>query len=288
MSTALAEVSEASAEGTIKTIYGDIKDTFRVPIVNLVFRVLATHPDYLQVAWRNLKPNAQTVFFERCADALRAAAVEGVSGLGQPPRPPDSGEAASVLRVFHYVNPKLLLAVGALRSATYGLQPMLAELPRDAKRQIARGVPEGMPPIEMIEPDEAEERVRSVFDDIKATLGLSVVNSDYRALARWPDYLVSAWGALKPVATGAEYRRIQRDLRRRTEEAITTLPFRMDLYPHALRHCGLSERDIESVQATLDSFYSLLPGLIANTAFLSVGSEGKEGAVRSPFPGEVL
>lgn len=284
MAQAVAEVPEAGADAKIKGIYDDIKQTFRVPIVNLVFRVLATHPDYLQIAWRNLKPNAQTLYFEERADELRALAASVAAGFGQAPSPAPRDEVAPVLRVFHYVNPKLLLAVGALRSATYGLQPKLMELPSDAKRQFSSGIPEGLTEINMVDPDTPDEHLAAIFADIKSTLGLSLINSDYRALACWPDYLDSAWAALKPIVARPEYRQLQRDLRARTEEAVAAFPFRMDLYPHALRHSGLSEADIDAVQSTLDRFYRLLPGLVANIAFLTIGVDGNAGAARSPFP----
>src|SRR5205085_1790875 len=107
------EVLEEHAEGNVKGIYEEIKKTFRVPLVNLVFRVLAGYPDYLQVAWRQLQPNVQTVFFERRADEVRRYAVEAMSSLGTAPQPVEREQIAPVLHVFHYVNPKLLLAVGA-------------------------------------------------------------------------------------------------------------------------------------------------------------------------------
>src|SRR5947209_13916302 len=183
------ELPEDEAEGVTKSIYEDIKSTLRVPMVNLVFRTLAAqHPDYLQVAWRALKPNAQTVLFESRADEVRRRAVEGVRALNiaAPTAPP---EAASVLNVFHYVNPKLFLAVEALRAATNGQEPRLQEVSREDKRQIRPGVPANVATIDMVPVDGGDPAVAAIFDDIKATLGLSVVNSDYRALARWPEYL---------------------------------------------------------------------------------------------------
>jgi hypothetical protein len=49
-----------------------------------------------------------------------------------------------------------------------------------------------------------------VFRDIKKTLGLSQINSDYRTLALWPDYLEAAWKGLKPVTQSDEYRQAAR------------------------------------------------------------------------------
>lgn len=285
MIQAPTEVSEAQAEGVVKTIYGEIKDTFRVPVVNLVFRVLATHPDYLQLAWTALQPNVQTVFFEQRADAVRRLAAETMSAMGRPPAPSD--EALATLRVFHYVNPKLLVAVAALRVATSGSQPQVIELPREEKRQIAPGVPPEAGTIEMIDPATAAPEVRAIFDDLRATLQVPVINSDYLALARWPEYFGAAWEALRSLTQRPEYRQVQRALRFEAEQTVTALPYRMNLSPHVLRHAGLSEADIDFVRGTLDTFYRLLPGLVANVSFLS-GALGREQALQSPFPPRVL
>lgn len=280
-----AAVLEDNETPVIKRVYGDITSALRVPIVDLVFRVLATYPDYLQLAWRQIQPNVQTVYFERRADTIRAAAVEGVTAIAgsAPPALPDPA-IADVLRVFHYVNPKLLIALTAIRAGTNGQYPKLEELPRDDKRQIPTGMPEGMPAITLVDPAIAPDEVRAVFDDIRATLGTDVLNSEYRALAQWPGYLVDSWQALKPVIATPEYRGLVRGLRLMAEESILVLPFRVELTPHTLRLCGLSETDIDAVRATVDRFYRLLPGLIANIAFLSAGALGKEEALRSPYP----
>jgi serine/threonine protein phosphatase PrpC len=274
------EVSEESAEGPVKQIYADIKDTLRVPIVNLVFRTLATHPDYLQLAWNQLKPNARIALFERSAGEIRRSAVEAVVGLGQAPRP-EAEEAIAALKVFHYVNPKLLLAVAALRASTSGQYPKVEELPDEDKRQTRLGAPDQavLPP--PVDPSTASERVSSIFADIRSTLDLAVVNSDYRALANWPDYLERAWNSLKPITQLPEYDRMSRDLKVMAEETALVLPFRMETNPYVLRLCGLSEDDIDEVRGILDQFYRLLPGLILNIAFLTIGAIGREAALAS-------
>ncbi len=283
-----SEVLEEFAEGNLKGIYGDIKATFRVPIVNLVFRVLATEPDFLGTAWRQLHTNLQTVYCEEQADLIRSVAVQAVSAMGSAPGS-GGADTDAVLQVFHYVNPKVLLAVGALRAASSGQYPKLAELPAAQKRQIRSGVPSSMPAtITMVDPASAEPAVRAIFQDIQSTLALPAVNSDYRALACWPEYLQVAWQSLKPLVTTPEYRQAQRDLRRMVEEVILALPFRMDINPHTLRHCGLSERQLDWIRSTLDAYYALLPGLVLNIAYLTVGSMGAETAARSPFPAETL
>jgi hypothetical protein len=277
-----SEVLEEEETGSLKGVFEDIRKTMRFPLVNLVFRALATEPDYFTLAWRQLHSNAQTVYFERRADEIRSAAVAGVTGFGGAPTPPS--DAAAVVRAFHYVNPKVLIATAALRAATNGQLPLLTTLPSDQKQQVLAGVPEGMPTISLVGTDTAPEAVRAVFDDIKASLNVSVINTDYRALATWPEYLGSAWGALKPVAARPEYRALQRSIRRMADEAILSLPFRMDMSTHTLRHAGLSESQIDRIRGMLNMYYALLPGLVINLAYLTSAGEGRDGAARSPYP----
>ncbi len=189
-----------------------------------------------------------------------------------------------IVRVFHYVNPKLLLAVGALRAALNGQEPRLQELSRDEKRQIERGVPVGAPTTRQVDLEEADDRVRGIFDDIRLTLGLSVINSDYRALASRPDDLETLWSSLKPHVDSPRYGQIVRELRSMTRAHVSVLPFRMDLNPHTLRHSGLSEQQLDGLRTTLSEFYGLLPGLVVNTAFFAVATLGRDEALRSPYP----
>jgi Halocarboxylic acid dehydrogenase DehI len=279
------EILEGQAEGKIKSIYDNIKVTLRVPMVNLVFRSLAfSFPEYLEIAWQQLQPNVATSFFEARADDLRQTAVTAMASLETSPKLNGAADAERVLRIFHYVNPKLLLAVGALRAAINGQQPKLQELQRDEKRQIATGIPPNAGSVTMIDLGQADERIADIFADIQANQHLSLVSSDFRALACWPDYFESAWGALKLVGQRPEYRRALHDLRRRTEVAVCAFPFRIELNTHTLRNSGLSESDLDGVRAVLNQYFTLLPGLVVNLAFLMVGAVGPEEAIKSPFP----
>jgi hypothetical protein len=48
-------------------------------------------------------------------------------------------------------------------------------------------------------PDQADERIRPVYEDIQRTLRVPFVNLIFRTLANDPDYLVPAWEQLAPV-----------------------------------------------------------------------------------------
>ena len=282
----LNEVPEAEATGKIKDIYEDIKTTLRTPMVSVVFRMMATEPDYLQIAWRALKPNAQTVYFERYGDAARARAVEGLVDVNQAPSKSRAPDVVPVLQVVHYVDPKVFLGVAALRAATGGQHPKLTELSAADKRQIVTGVPPAAQEVSMQDAAGGDERATRVLDDVTRTLGVPGASSELAALARWPEYLESAWRSWKTVAGQTGYRQLERDLRRMAEEAIAGLPFRMDVAPQSLRHAGLSERQIDRVRSILQQSYSFASSMTMAFAFFTAGAVGRNEALRSPFPAE--
>jgi hypothetical protein len=283
-----SEVLEEHAEGDLKGIFEDIKKTFRVPFVGQVFGVLATQPDYLRVAWRQLHTNAQTIYFENQADDIRRFAVESMSAIGELRTPASDEGIAHVLSVFHYLNPKLLLAVSALRSSMLGQVPRVAELPAAEKRQVNPGIPHDMPAIELVNRETTNDRLRPVFDDIQASSPTGVVSSEYRALAKWPEFLEGAWNAVKPRMTTPEYRRATRQLRWMADEAVLGFPFRADVTPHTLRLAGLTEQQIDTVRTILDRFYLAVSGSVASVAVFTTGIEGRRGALESRYPPALL
>jgi hypothetical protein len=283
----LQEIPEAQAEGKVKEIYEDVKRTLRVPAVGSIFRVLALQPDYLQMAWRAVKPNVQTVFFEERSDELRRLAVDAAYAVKNRPLPADPNSVRPVVSVPHYALAKLFLVTSSLRVASTGQQPQLLKLPEAEKRQIAPGVPEAATVLAGQQTDDAEA-ANPVFDDIMTTLRLPSLGSAFRALGRWPDFLGSGWEAWKSSMQAEECRRYRQILYRTSEDAINSLPFRMEIYPHALRHAGLSEADIDAVRRALDSYHRALPDLMGMVSVLALATSGREWASSNPFPAKLL
>ncbi len=278
MVQAPAEIPEAEAEGKTKVVYDQIKSVLRTPLVPFVFRTLARYPDFLQVAWEALKPNVQTAFFESRSDELRALAVDRVSSLGTPSPIPEG--VRSTIDAFQYLTPKLLLATAALRSGSQGQQPKLMELTRDEKRQIVPGVPGDAPTIKLLEPAGVP-----ILGQIEAEHGgLSCI---YRALGQWPEYLRDAWESLQTLEATPTLVPMERQLRKFAEETVVSLPYRMDINPHVMRHSGLSEHDLDAVQIVLTDYAKLLPRLTAQTAFLA-SAQGRDVARRTPYPATML
>jgi hypothetical protein len=82
----LTEVSEAAATGSVAAAYDDIRRVLGLPIVNLIYRHLATRPGRLEETWAALRPSLTS-------SAAEVAAAELVSGAVLPDVDPIPGRA---------------------------------------------------------------------------------------------------------------------------------------------------------------------------------------------------
>jgi hypothetical protein len=81
----LPDIMPQQADARMQPVYEDIQQVLRVPFVNLIFRTLANYPDYLESAWQELRPLANSREFEKFADELRSHAL-----LPHSPEPPNA------------------------------------------------------------------------------------------------------------------------------------------------------------------------------------------------------
>ena len=78
----LAELPEAAATGRVAEVYADIRAVLALPMVNLVYRHLATKPGELVECWAALRPNLASRAAASAAEKLAAlASPAGVAAL---------------------------------------------------------------------------------------------------------------------------------------------------------------------------------------------------------------
>lgn len=70
MAIPLAEISEKTATGEVARIFGEIREATGLPLVNLIFRHMATIPGCLEWAWQYLKPLYMHSAIHEAADAI--------------------------------------------------------------------------------------------------------------------------------------------------------------------------------------------------------------------------
>ena len=279
-------VDEHAAVGEVARIYHDIRQTLRVSGVNLNFRTWAAFDRFLPLMWNAIRDVAASRVFEAAADEVRADAVRLASQL------PPIGAATDVvlgesqqyhikaaLELYHYINPKLLVLTSIVASA----------LDRDASEtpvplldsRVPRGAPARMFPMEMVDERPSDKEIRSLFDDIKLTMELTSVNSDYRTLAMWPRYLERAWQKLKPLVKSAAYTRASGILSETTDTHARRLVAHVALDRSSVARTG---EDVEAIIETTATFERLLPPLILNIAMMSLDWWRAERLRLSPFP----
>lgn len=279
-------MSEHEATGEIERVYHEIRQVLRVTGVNLNLRTWATFGRFLPSVWDALRPNLETRAFEDASDRVRAEAVAAAEKL---PRldalvGPSLGESQryqiqAALDLYHTINPKLLVLTSAVRLALDG-EKIGGGSDAPAER-IERGEPPGMFPMEMVAEEPDDDRLRELFEDIQSTLNLPSINSDYRTLGLWPDYLGAAWAKLKPLVGQPASVQAADALRETARALARELPLPFEFSRDRVSELG---EDADAVSEKTRAFEQLLPTLILNIALLQLDWKIPETLRESPFP----
>ena len=286
------QVDHADAVGELKEVYDDIQATLRVAWVAFACRVLASFPIYLPLAWRAARPNFATRYAERAAEELRALAL--LSG----PQPPDPrpelreygwdeariDEVRRALDLLNYGNPKYMLLITAWSEAIQGRSSGGADLPQGDAAPIPYGLPEGVTPLRLVDPDDASSEVQALFDRVTDSHFHHGPSSDYRVLAAWPDYLQLALdGALEPVVRTGEYDAVARVLLVRARELVRGFPTPAGIGCDALPD-ACSPSEITGLTGLLFIYQRFICGVTMGMVRLKQAFDGPEAAMASPCP----
>jgi hypothetical protein len=214
VSDPVAAVTEAEATGEIAALFADIRAVYRVGVVNLIWRHLATIEGALPWAWHSLRPLYVAGDVEREAAALRA-------GLSLPDVPPipspvfaalglDAAAVSgirAVLAAYDRTNAMALVALTALQaslsdnaaSATTPAAPPAAALPANAASNAAT---EDIPLPRLLSLDDMAPATADLVARLNrfgANRPSPILASMYRHLAHWPPYLALSWSTLAPL-----------------------------------------------------------------------------------------
>jgi hypothetical protein len=124
--------------------------------------------------------------------------------------------------------------------------------------------------MEMVDEATDDPRARALFSDIKASLGLSSVNSVFRSLALWPDYLAKVWEQLKPGMQSEANIRAADALREQACGLARRLPYTMSFNRSQLKTLGADE---DEVMDSVQRFEAVLPHLIVDVSRLTLDAE---------------
>lgn len=135
-------------------------------------------------------------------------------------------------------------------------------------------------PVATISENEATGTIKAIYDDIKAVLGVPVVNLIFRHIAIMPGCLQWSWDILRPLYAGQE-------LNHMAEQLMADLPFpaRPRLAPVALRAVGVNMEAEHRIRQILDAYNRSNPiNLLALSALLAALQDG----ISEPTQGDPL
>jgi hypothetical protein len=211
MSDPVPAITESAATGEIAEIFADIRQVYRVGVVNLIWRHLATFPQALPWVWQSVRPLYVDGTIEREAAVLRAsiavpefpafpASVIAAAGLGEH----DLNQIRTILAAYDRTNAMALIALSAVDCK-------IAGMPVDGDGASASGseLPFAPPPelrlpplLSLSELSPATAELVLTMNRIGAKRDDAILASMYRHLAHWPAYLALAWTMLAPLAAG--------------------------------------------------------------------------------------
>jgi hypothetical protein len=285
----LPVLPEAQAGDRVRQIYQELKESLGLPYVNVVFQVYAGFPKFIDLQWEMLRPVIKTQVFFDLAERIRADAYTRMHNYFEIPDLCDRmtgmnfsegarQELTYTLDLIQYNDPLLLLMVVAQMQALEG--PVGSP---DTPRTAASPPKFDLRPV-LVDEETAPSNIKKIFEDMKHTFNMPVVITDYRALARWPDFLQSFWGTLKPISESPLYHQCANGLREGSWNIARELPGPFELTVSTLEDAGVEEGDISSIVRLTDIFSRSLTSTVLNMAMAKIGLEGGNRGARKAQP----
>lgn len=266
---------EHLAEGQRLAWYQDMKEILRVPWMGVVTMAFSHYPHFFAELWRGLRPVCASVPFAEAVERLQglseaqaatlapSSLEAALKGLGYAPGEVD--EIRAVLEVFCHGNQAYLLIATLARLLLEGggfgdernVAPPFYGEQADAQRVA----------LVLMEAHHADKPTRELYADIKTSLGLPFVNTDYRALARWPSYFSLAWHSLRPQLHSAPHEALCTALHEEALQLCRHFPNPEGLDAKSLKHAASQDAPLAEVLDVARLFQWLLPGLIINVAY---------------------
>lgn len=267
---AINPVPEYAADARLSGVYERTKAGLGVPWMGVVTMAFAQYPTFYAELWSAIEPIAgKERFVDFClglrAEAEAQAVTLSPGDLTLPLR--DMGYAAEELdgireciEVFSAGNmPYILIAT----LARFLLEENAWE-GAATPGKIRLGVTYARPPL--MEPHHATPTTRALYEDIKACLELPFVNTDYRALGRWPSYFDLAWQDLRGKVRSAQYSTAVETVHHHAVRLAAELPNPTGLTPARLAAAAREDAPLAEVRDVVRLFQWLLPGLAVNVA----------------------
>ena len=273
---AIHPLPEYLATGQRKAWYEDMKQVLQVPWMGVVTMAFSHYPHFYETLWNGTRDLCRSEpFVEACQgnrafveaeiEALNPSSItDSLYGLGYAPNEIDT--IRRMIDVFGHGNQPYLILATLARTLLEGGE--MTGRTDAAPIFTGRHAPDHAVPLVLMEAHHADEPTRAVYEDVKSVLGLPFVNTDYRALGRWPSYWSKAWTGLREAVNTSAHEALCDKVHQRCLELANILPNPARLSAEALRSAAERDGDQEEIRDMCRLFQWLLPGLVVNVAFL--------------------
>ena len=278
-------VAESEAQGIVAQIFAEARQAFGVPYTGLVLRAYGAYPAFLEVFWAALQPAIADARFHVLADRLRAAAYTRVYSYFSVPdfcaraeqihlSTGAREELTATVDLLYYYNPlQLLLASVALQAfdKPVGRAPS-TPTPADHAEFRVRPV--------LVDEGAATPRVTRIYDEVKRTFGAPVVNTDFRAFARFPDFLEDYWAVLRPLTESPLYSESLFGVQDAALSLAREFPAEINLTKERLEKAGIDDDSVAAVVRATELFMKILSSSLLNVALAKIGLDGGKAEKR--------
>ena len=269
-------IPEHRVDHALAPVYSDLKSTFGVPWVGVIAQAVAYYRPFFLEAWRQLQPSATTHYFESCSNAIRLTSWEcardrftiepsakALRELGY-----SDAELAAIRQtvdIFDYGNPKYLLLATAIQQSLCHGRRLGGGSPRNPRDTMPRAPIRQCEPIPvMVEEHHAIGGLQDLYDDMKAVLRLPFINSDYKALGRWPSCLELLWRGLRTEVDSEAYVQVRRAVHEEALATVAELPYAYKVDEQRALDLDMPNAEVQQV---ISLFQWLLSGLIVNVSW---------------------
>lgn len=167
------------------------------------------------------------------------------------------------LEAFNYGNPKLLLIAAALHRAIGGITTGGNGDTESSHDNFGDRVIRKID-INPLYEDTAPEGVRAIYEEIRSTLDVPIVNTDYMTVANWPGFLRLAWNDLLQFTDNPLYEDGKETLFGFSYQAADRFAYPVKMGPDEMESVGVQEEDFDAIEDMIRLFARLIPGLVLN------------------------
>lgn len=270
-------VRESDAQGRTREIYQELKTALGVPHINLVYQLYGAHPKFLERHWQALRPAIDSAEFFDYAERIRADAYTRVhnyfpvpdlcAGMGELSERARE-EMTDVVEVFHYTDALLLLIL------TAQLQAFDSAIGAPREHETSPAHPRFTEKPVVVNENSATAEQRKIFDDMRRTLSLGILPTEFRALARFPAFFAAYWSALRPAVQSPLYESMVLAIRETAWNLARELPVSIELAPEQLREAGMDDKEISDVIRLTERLARSLAAMTLHVALAKIGLEG--------------